>query len=202
MPPLWGSGPALVAGDTDRELVRRVRAGDRAAFDVLFGRYQHRICALIGRYLSDPAEVEDVAQEAFVKAFRALPRFRGESAFYTWLYRIAVNAARNHELAKKRRPPALDLKAEDAQHLDGAQRLTAPETPETAAMRDELAGEIDRAVADLPDNLRTALMLREFEGLSYEGIAAIMECPVGTVRSRIFRARAIIDGRIGPWLGD
>ncbi len=201
MPPLWESGPKSVAGDTDRELVRRVKAGDRTAFDVLFARYQHKICTLIARHLSDPAEAEDVAQEAFVKAFRALPRFRGESSFYTWLYRIAINAARNHALAQSRRPPSADIDAEDAQHLDGAQRLATAETPEAVAMRDELAAEIDGAIAALPDDLRIALTLREFEGLSYERIAAIMECPVGTVRSRIFRARAAIDQRIAPLLG-
>ena len=191
-----------MAGETDRELVRRVRSGDRTAFDVLFARYQHKICTLIARHLSDPAEVEDVAQEAFVKAFRALPKFRGESAFYTWLYRIAINSARNHELAKSRRPPAVDVDVQDGQHLEGAQRLATTETPEASAMRDELAAAIDRAIVGLPDDLRNALTLREFEGLSYQEIAAIIKCPVGTVRSRIFRARAAIDQRIAPLLDD
>ena len=191
-----------MAGETDRELVRRVRSGDRTAFDVLFARYQHKICTLIARHLSDPAEVEDVAQESFVKAFRALPKFRGESAFYTWLYRIAINSARNHELAKSRRPPAVDVDVQDGQHLEGAQRLATTETPEASAMRDELAAAIDRAIVGLPDDLRNALTLREFEGLSYQEIAAIIKCPVGTVSSRIFRARAAIDQRIAPLLDD
>ncbi len=191
----------MLAGDTDSVLLRRIKEGDRAAFDLLFGRYQHRICNLIARQISDPAEVEDVAQEAFIKAFRALPKFRGESAFYTWLYRISINTARNHQVAKSRRPPAVDVDAEEAQFMDGADALRESENPESALSRDQLSQEIDRAIAGLPDNLRNALILREFEGLSYSQIAAIMECPVGTVRSRIFRAREAMDERIGLLLG-
>ncbi len=186
--------------ETDKELVSRVKQGDRTAFDLLFGRYQHKICSLVSRYVRDPHEVEDVAQEAFIKAFRALPKFRGESAFYTWLYRIAINTAHNHQMAKSRRPPGVDIAAEDAQFMDGADRLVETESPDAAASRDELAQAIEQAITALPDDLRSALVLREFEGLSYQQIAAIMECPVGTVRSRIFRAREAIDRRIGPML--
>ena len=188
------------ADQTDKELVSRVKRGDRTAFGLLFGRYQHKICSLVARHVRDPQEVEDVAQEAFIKAFRALPKFRGESAFYTWLYRIAINTAHNHQMAKSRRPPGVDIAAEDAQFMEGADRLIETESPEAAATRDELAEAIDQAIAALPDDLRNALTLREFEGLRYEQIAAIMECPVGTVRSRIFRAREAIDRRIGPLL--
>ncbi|MDD9960624.1 MAG: RNA polymerase sigma factor RpoE [Gammaproteobacteria bacterium] len=188
------------ADETDKELVSRVKQGDRTAFDLLFGRYQHKICSLVARHVRNPEEVEDVAQEAFIKAFRALPKFRGESAFYTWLYRIAINTAHNHQMAKSRRPPGTDIDVEDAQFMDGADRLIENESPEAAASRDELAEAIDQAIAALPDDLRSALALREFEGLSYERIAAIMECPVGTVRSRIFRAREAVDRRIGHLL--
>ena len=188
------------ADETDKELVTRVKRGDRTAFDLLFGRYQHKILSLVARHVRDPQEAEDVAQEAFIKAFRALPRFRGESAFYTWLYRIAINTAHNHQMARSRRPPGVDIDVGDAQFMDGADRLIESESPDEAASRDELAEAIDLAIAALPDDLRSALALREFEGLSYEQIAAIMECPVGTVRSRIFRAREAVDRRIGHLL--
>ncbi len=186
--------------ETDKALVSRVKQGDRTAFDLLIGRYQHKICALIARHVRNPDEVEDVAQEAFIKAFRALPKFRGDSAFYTWLYRIAINTAHNHQMAKSRRPPGTDIDVEDAQFMDGAERLIENETPEAAAARDELAEALDQAIAALPDDLRSALTLREFDGLRYDQIAAIMECPVGTVRSRIFRAREAVDRRIGHLL--
>ena len=186
--------------ETDKALVSRVKQGDRTAFDLLLGRYQHKICALIARHVRNPDEVEDVAQEAFIKAFRALPKFRGDSAFYTWLYRIAINTAHNHQMAKSRRPPGTDIDVEDAQFMDGAERLIENETPEAAAVRDELAEALDQAIAALPDDLRSALTLREFDGLRYDQIAAIMECPVGTVRSRIFRAREAVDRRIGHLL--
>ena len=186
--------------ETDKELVARVKQGDRAAFDLLFARYQQKICSLVAHHIRDPGEVEDVAQEAFIKAFRALPKFRGESTFYTWLYRIAINTAHNHQIAKSRRPPDVDIAAEDAQFMGGADRLMESETPDAAASRDELAQAIEQAVAALPRDLRIALALREFEGLSYERIAAIMECPVGTVRSRIFRAREAVEHRIGHLL--
>ena len=190
----------MQAEGTDQELVRRFKGGDRSAFDLLFVRYRQKILSLVGRFFSDPEEIEDIAQEAFVKAFRALPNFRGESAFYTWLYRIAINMAKNHLVAKSRRPAGAAIDLEDAQLLDGADALREEEDPEGALARDRLAAEIHQAIAGLPDDLRNALALREFDGLSYEKIAAIMECPVGTVRSRIFRAREAIDRRIRPLL--
>ena len=189
-----------MAKDTDQELVRRVKRGDRVAFDLLFSRYQHKILNLIGRYVRNPEEVEDVAQEAFIKAFRALPRFRGDSAFYTWLYRIAINTAKNHLVARSRRPPGQDVDIDDAQFMDGADQLRQGESPEAALARDELSNVIDEAISQLPEDLRSAVTLREFDGLSYEQIAEIMDCPVGTVRSRIFRAREAIDERIRPLL--
>lgn len=190
----------MQAKNTDQELVRRIKRGDRSAFDLLFVRYQHKILSLVGRFFSDPEEIEDIAQEAFVKAFRALPNFRGESAFYTWLYRIAINTAKNHLAVRSRRPAGVDIDVEDAQLLDGAHALRDGEGPEASLARDQLAAEIERGIAGLPDDLRSALALREFDCLSYEQIAAIMECPVGTVRSRIFRARETIDQRIRPLL--
>jgi len=189
-----------VAKDTDKELVRRVQKGDRHAFDLLFSRYQHKILNLVSRYLRDREDVEDVAQEAFIKAFRALPRFRGESAFYTWLYRIAINTAKNHIVARSRRPPGVDVDVEDAEFMEGTDALRESESPEAALARDELSAEIDLAISQLPDDLRSAVTLREFDGLTYEQIAEIMDCPVGTVRSRIFRAREAIDTRIEPFL--
>jgi len=189
-----------VAKDTDKELVRRVQKGDRHAFDLLFSRYQHKILNLVSRYLRDREDVEDVAQEAFIKAFRALPRFRGESAFYTWLYRIAINTAKNHIVARSRRPPGVDVDVEDAEFMEGTDALRESESPEAALARDELSAAIDLAISQLPDDLRSAVTLREFDGLSYEQIAEIMDCPVGTVRSRIFRAREAIDKRIEPLL--
>ncbi len=189
-----------MAKDTDKELVRRVQKGDRYAFDLLFSRYQHKILNLVSRYLKNPQDVEDVTQEAFIKAFRALPRFRGESAFYTWLYRIAINTAKNHLVARGRRPPGVDVDMEDAEFMDGADALRESESPEAALERDELSAAIDLAISQLPDDLRSAVTLREFDGLSYEQIAHIMDCPVGTVRSRIFRARESIDAHIEPLL--
>jgi len=189
-----------VAKDTDKELVRRVKKGDRHAFDLLFSRYQHKILNLVGRYLRDREDIEDIAQETFIKAFRALPRFRGESAFYTWLYRIAINTAKNHLVARSRRPPGVDVDVEEAEFMDGTDALKESENPESALARDELSAEIDLAISQLPDDLRSAVTLREFDGLTYEQIAEIMDCPVGTVRSRIFRAREAIDSRIEPLL--
>ena len=187
-----------MAKDTDKELVRRVQQGDRRAFDLLFSRYQLKILSLVSRYLRDPQDVEDVTQEAFIKAFRALPRFRGDSAFYTWLYRIAINTAKNHLVARSRRPPGTDVDVEDAEFMDGAELLRESESPEAALARDELSQAIDEAIGQLPDDLKSAVTLREFDGLSYEQIAQIMDCPVGTVRSRIFRARESIDQHIAP----
>lgn len=189
-----------MARETDKELVRRVKKGDKQAFDLLFSRYQHKIINLVSRYLRDQDDVQDVAQEAFIKAFRALPSFRGDSAFYTWLYRIAINTAKNHIVARSRRPPGSDLDVEDAEFLDGSDVLRESESPDALLARDELSAAIDVAISQLPEDLRSAVTLREFDGLSYEQIAQIMECPVGTVRSRIFRAREAIDRAIEPLL--
>lgn len=187
-----------MSADTDKELVRRVQRGDRRAFDLLFLRYQHKIHALVGRYLPRD-DVDDVVQEAFIKAFRALPRFRGDSAFYTWLYRIAINAAKNHLASRSRRPQAVALDADDATG-EAAEALKDEEDPEGALRGDELKAAVARALEALPEDLRSALTLREFDGLSYAEIAAIMACPVGTVRSRIFRARESVDRHIRPLL--
>ena len=187
--------------DADRELVRRFKSGDKKAFDLLFTRYQYKIFSLVRRYLHDPDEVQDVAQEVFVKALRGLPRFREESAFYTWLYRIAVNTAKNHIIAAGRRPPDVDIDVEDAQFRDGAYLLRDSEDPAASIARDELSLAIHRAMSALPHELRDALALREIDGMSYEQIARLLGCPVGTVRSRIFRARKAIDERIRPLLG-
>jgi RNA polymerase sigma-70 factor, ECF subfamily len=185
-----------LAEDTDKELVKRVQKGDLAAFDMLFSRYQAKILNLVSRYVRDSEEVRDVTQEAFIKAYRALPRFRGDSQFYTWLYRIAINTAKNHLVSRSRRPPSTDVDIEDADYRDDGDLLRDVEDPESALARDQLKDTIMLALKDLPDDLRTALTLREFDGLSYEQIAQIMECPVGTVRSRIFRAREFVDQRM------
>ena len=187
-----------MARDADQELVRRVQKGDRRAFDLLFSRYQHKIHGLVSRYVRAHDEIDDVVQEAFIKAYRALPRFRGESAFYTWLYRIAINTAKNYLVARGRRPPDVDVDASDAEHFDGGDALRDLENPENSLARDELERAINAAISALPDDLRSAVTLREFDGLSYEQIAEVMDCPVGTVRSRIFRAREAIDSRIRP----
>lgn len=187
-----------MSADTDKELVRRTQSGDRGAFDLLFLRYQHKIHTLIGRYVTRPEEAEDITQEAFIKAYRALPRFRGESAFYTWLYRIAVNTAKNHLASRSRRPQSVDIDADDAS--DAVEALTESEDPEGALRREELRAAIEQAIAGLPEDLRSALTLREFDGLSYAQIAEVMACPVGTVRSRIFRAREAVDDCIRPLL--
>ncbi len=185
-----------MAEDTDKELVRRVQKGDQAAFDLLFVRYQSKIVSLISRYVPDQEETLDVAQEAFIKAYRALPRFRGESQFYTWLYRIAINTAKNHLVARSRRPPGVDVDVDEIEYREDAPALRDGETPEAALARDQVQTTIHQALNDLPEDLKSALTLREFDGLSYEQIADIMECPVGTVRSRIFRAREFVDQRM------
>jgi RNA polymerase sigma-70 factor (ECF subfamily) len=181
--------------ETDQQLVERAQRGDTRAFDLLVLKYQGRIAALISRYVSNSSEVEDVAQEAFIKAFRALPKFRGESAFYTWLYRIAANAAKNHLVARGRRPSA-DADVDDAEYFEEAAMLRDTESPEETLFGNELADVVRSALDGLPEELRMALTLREFDGLSYEEIAEVMECPVGTVRSRIFRARDAVDIRV------
>ncbi|MBR9769705.1 MULTISPECIES: RNA polymerase sigma factor RpoE [Halomonas] len=184
--------------ETDQQLVARAQKGDTRAFDLLVKKYQHKILGLIGRYISDHAEVQDVAQEAFIKAYRALGKFRAESAFYTWMYRIAINTAKNHLVSRGRRPPGSDLDINDAEIVDMSGRLADIETPEASIARDQLEAAVFEAIENLPDDLRTAITLRELDGLSYEDIAQIMQCPVGTVRSRIFRAREAVDQHIQP----
>ncbi len=176
----------------DALLVKRVQKGDKGAFDLLVLKYQHKIVNLVSRYIRDADEALDVAQEAFIKAYRALPRFRGDSAFYTWLYRIAVNTAKNHLVAAKRRPMEYDLDLQDPDQYEMHARLNTTDTPEAVALKDETQAEINRSINALPADLRTAIILREIDGMSYEEIAQTMECPVGTVRSRIFRAREAI----------
>ena len=184
----------------DEELVARAQMGDKRAFDLLVVKYQQKVANLIARYMRDSSEVPDVTQEAFLKAYRALPRFRGDSAFYTWLYRIAINTVKNHLVAQGRRPPGDDLEAEVAEQMDMGGRLREHATPERELLTDEIARTVQAALDDLPDDLRTAIVLREIEGMSYEEIADAMECPIGTVRSRIFRAREAIDKRLRPLL--
>lgn len=185
----------------DEELVKRVQQGDKTAFDSLVRKYQHKITQLINRYVKDPEEALDVAQESFIKAYRALASFRGESAFYTWLYRIAINTAKNHLAMRSRRPTDDEIDLEQAEQFEDGARLRQLETPEGLLLTDELARVIQSALDDLPDELRAAITLREFDGLSYEEIASVMECPVGTVRSRIFRAREAIDHKLKSLLG-
>jgi len=184
--------------ELDEELVKRVQGGDVAAFDLLVRKYQHRIAALIGRYISDWGEVQDVAQETFIRAYRAMANFRGDSQFYTWLHRIAVNTAKNHLVAHNRRPPTDAIDVEDAEQFDSSIRLRDSDTPERELMRQQLEQTVMRAVEALPEELRLAISLREVDGLSYEEIAERMGCPIGTVRSRIFRAREAIDRELRP----
>jgi RNA polymerase sigma-70 factor (ECF subfamily) len=196
--------PAKVRDVTEREvdqaLVERAQAGDRRAFDLLVLKYQQKVANLISRYVRDSSEVLDVTQDAFLKAYRALPGFRGESAFYTWIYRIAINTVKNHLVAQGRRPPGDDVEAELAEQMDFGARLRESSTPERELLTDEIARAVQSALDGLPEDLRTAIVLREFEGLSYEEIATAMDCPIGTVRSRIFRAREAIDKRLQPLL--
>ena len=184
----------------DQALVEQVQAGDKQAFDVLVLKYQNKIIQLVNRYVHDADEARDVAQEAFIKAYRAIGRFRGDSAFYTWLYRIAINTAKNYLVASGRRPPLSDIDAQDAEQYEGATGLKEYATPERLLLKDEIQEAIATAIDELPDDLRTAITLRELEGLSYEEIAQTMDCPIGTVRSRIFRARDAIDTRLKPLL--
>ncbi|AEB48811.1 RNA polymerase sigma factor RpoE [Aeromonas veronii] len=182
----------------DEQLVERVQRGDKAAFNLLVKKYQHKVVNLVARYVNNPGDVPDVAQEAFIKAYRALPTFRGESAFYTWLYRIAVNTAKNYLTSQGRRPPSSDVEADEAESYGGGEALQEVSTPENLALTDEIKRTVFSAIEALPEDLRTAITLRELEGLSYEEIAEIMDCPVGTVRSRIFRAREAIDKKLQP----
>jgi RNA polymerase sigma-70 factor (ECF subfamily) len=184
----------------DQALVERVQKGDKKAFDVLVLKYQHKVANLISRYIRDQAEVLDVTQEAFIKAYRALPKFRGDSAFYTWLYRVAINTAKNHLASQSRRPPGDDIEAETAEQMDVGAPLKEGDTPERLALQREIAETVQQAMDELPTDLRTAIVLRELEGLTYEEIAQAMDCPIGTVRSRIFRAREAIDARLKPLL--
>jgi RNA polymerase sigma-70 factor (ECF subfamily) len=185
----------------DQLLVERVQKGDKKAFDLLIQKYQHRIVSLVSRYVSDSSEAQDVAQEAFIKAYRAIGRFRGDSAFYTWLYRISINTAKNWIVAKNRRPPSSDIDAADAEQYAMSSRLKETSTPENELLREEIERTVYDTIASLPEDLRTAIMLREMDGMSYEEIATTMECPIGTVRSRIFRAREAIDEKLKPLIG-
>jgi RNA polymerase sigma-70 factor (ECF subfamily) len=183
--------------ESDLVLVKRVQRGDKSAFDLLVRKYQHKVVKLVLRYVRNPAEAEDIAQEAFIKAYRALPQFRGDSAFYTWMYRIAINTAKNSLASRDRSPIAYDLDLTDPEESHSVQsRLQDPDTPEGMALTEEIRGIVNSAIEGLPEELKTAIVLRELDGLSYEEIAAAMECPVGTVRSRIFRAREAIDKRL------
>jgi len=190
------SGPVRMDNKTDQYLVERVQDGDKQAFDILVKKYQHRIVALVSRFLKDSADVQDVTQEAFIKAYRALPNFRGESAFYTWLYRIAVNTAKNHLVSLGRRPPSVDLDVSDAEQFEGTLALKEQATPERLLLKDEIQRVVTETIEGLSEDLRTAITLRELEGMSYEEIAEVMGCPVGTVRSRIFRARETIQVKL------
>lgn len=188
------SSPLSIESENgDLSLVRRVQRGDKGAYDALVLKYQHKVLKLVRRYVRDPSEAEDVVQDAFIKAYRALPNFRGDSAFYTWLYRIAINTAKNSLVSASRRPISVDLDAQDAAAAELQSRLKDTDTPERLLLTDEIRSVVNRAIDGLPEDLRRAIVLREIEGLSYEDIAASMACPVGTVRSRIFRAREAID---------
>lgn len=186
--------------ELDQQLVRRVQRGDSTAFDALVCKYQHRIIGLIGRYIPDWSECQDVAQETFLRAYRALGNFRGDAQFYTWLHRIAVNTAKNHLVAQNRRPPTDDIDAGDAEQFDTGIRLRNNDTPEHELLRQEIERTVMRVVEALPEELRSAISLREVDGLSYDEIATRMGCPIGTVRSRIFRAREAIDAELKPLL--
>ena len=185
-----------MSGVTDRELVRRVQKGDDRAFDLLFHRYRFRIHGLVSRYISNQEDIEDVVQESFVKAFRALPRFRGDSEFFTWLYRIAVNSAKNFLVARSRRPMGSDVQIDENEAGNAFEALRDDAGPEALMRTDQLAEAIDDVINNLSEEARIAVTLREYDGLSYERIAEIMGCPVGTIRSRIFRAREAVDARI------
>jgi len=185
---------------SDAQLVERVQRGDKRAFDLLVVKYQHKVLKLVSRLISNPAEAEDVAQDAFIKAYRALKSFRGDSAFYTWLYRIAINTAKNALVSNGRRPVDYNLDLQDPDQYEAQSRLRESDTPEGMLLTEEIRQTVQNAMQDLPNDLRTAITLRELDGLSYEEIAEAMACPVGTVRSRIFRAREAIDKRLKPLL--
>jgi RNA polymerase sigma-70 factor (ECF subfamily) len=187
--------------DVDRELVARAQRGDKRAFELLVEKYQRKLARLLSRFVRDPSEVEDVTQEAFIKAYRALPGFRGDSAFYTWLYRIGINTAKNYLMALGRRAPtSTEVEAEEAEGFEEADQLRDINTPESVLLSNEIGATVNATIAELPEELRTAIQLREIEGMSYEDIARVMDCPIGTVRSRIFRAREAIAERLRPLL--
>ncbi len=188
--------------ETDQELVLRVQQGDKTAFDLLVIKYQHRIIQLVNRYIKDPSEAQDVAQEAFIKAYRALENFRGDSAFYTWLYRISINTAKNYLVSRNRRHSDYHVDVQDAEQVGNAPQLKGLDTPDELLQNDEIINTINVAIEQLPDDMKTAIILREFDGMSYDEIAQAMECPVGTVRSRIFRAREAIDEKLGSLLDE
>lgn len=187
-----------ITQDSDQQLVERVQRGDKRAFDLLVVKYQHKIFSVVRRYIRENADAQDVVQEAFVKAYRALESFRGDSAFYTWMYRIAINTAKNHLILRGRRPPDTDVDIDDAEHFSSNEWLRDTNSPESSLFCDQLQTAVVQTISELPEELRTAITLREIEGLSYEEIADVMECPVGTVRSRIFRAREAIDKVVKP----
>ena len=188
--------------EVDQQLVERAKRGDKHAFELLVAKYQRKLARLLSRFIRDPAEVEDVTQEAFIKAYRALPSFRGDSAFYTWLYRIGINTAKNYLVAMGRRAPtSTEFNNDDAESFEEAERLRDFNTPENELMSKQVAATVNQTMAQLPEELKTAITLREIEGLSYEDIANIMNCPIGTVRSRIFRAREAIAEQLRPLLG-
>jgi RNA polymerase sigma-70 factor, ECF subfamily len=189
-----------IGENLDEELVLRVQKGDKKAFDLLVIKYQHKIVQLVSRYTKDPSEAQDVAQEAFIKAYRALSSFRGESAFYTWLYRIAINTAKNFLMAKSRRNSNFEVDVQDAEQIENAPQLQGYDTPEQLLLNEEILRTVNNAIEELPEEMRLVITLREMEGMSYEEIAQIMDCPVGTVRSRLFRAREAIDNKLNPLL--
>ena len=184
----------------DAELVKRVQAGDTAAFDILVQKYQHKVVNLVGRFVSDQAECYDITQDAFIKAYRAIGNFRGDSQFYTWLYRIAANTAKNYLASRARKSPNYTVDVDDAEHFEGESGLKEYATPENLLLTEEIKKTVFAAIESLPDDLKSAISLREIEGLSYEEIAEVMDCPIGTVRSRIFRARDVIDKELRPLL--
>ncbi|HEU4924943.1 MAG TPA: RNA polymerase sigma factor RpoE [Burkholderiales bacterium] len=187
--------------EIDRQLVARAQRGDKQAFELLVEKYQRKLARLLSRFIRDPAEVEDVTQEAFIKAYRALPAFRGDSAFYTWLYRIGINTAKNYLMAMGRRAPtSTEVEAEDAEGFEEGEQLRDINTPESVLLSNEIARTVNATIEQLPEELRTAIQMREIEGMSYEDIAKAMDCPIGTVRSRIFRAREAIAERLRPLL--
>lgn len=190
----------MSAQTTDELLVQRVQRGDKKAFDLLVLKYQHKIMSLVSRFIRDHAEVQDVTQESFIKAYRALPNFRGDSQFYTWLYRIAINTAKNHLVSQGRRPPAFDMQLDDEEQFSSDEALRDNATPDNLIARDQLQSVVFGAIEKLPEELKVAITLRELDGMSYEEIAEAMQCPIGTVRSRIFRARESVDKAMAPLL--